>query len=77
MSSSDKAKTFRMLEQPCALRNSDEPIDLPRAGKAYDFALTDSDYETAEFWPDAPRNADGTARRPAGSNDNERRRPQR
>ena len=76
-SSSDQAKTFRMLEQPCALRSRDESSDLQRAGRAYDLALTDSDYDAAEFWPAAPRNADGTARPPSGSNDNGRRRPQR
>ncbi|MEQ8346454.1 MAG: hypothetical protein RIB84_06600 [Sneathiellaceae bacterium] len=43
----DKTQTFRMLEQPCALRATEKASDLRRSGRAYDFALSDSDYDAA------------------------------
>lgn len=42
------AKTFRLLEQPCALRLPDEPGDAEGGFAAYDLPLPESDYAAGE-----------------------------
>ena len=63
MASNDNAKTFSLLEQPCALRRQDEPKDHHRSGTAYDLDLSDSDYDAAQR----------ATRRPPGARQEEKR----
>ncbi|MFC3230484.1 hypothetical protein ACFOGJ_24765 [Marinibaculum pumilum] len=63
MASNDNAKTFSLLEQPCALRRQDESKEHRRTGTAYDLDLADSDYDAAQR----------ATRRPPGARQEEKR----